>query len=61
MSSLARHIPISDAPDREVLITRLFDTALTLRQNVLESVAKRTGAYPGWLQMLDRLDVRLGT
>jgi hypothetical protein len=35
-------------------------TRLTLRQNVLESVAKRTGAHPGWLQMLDRLEVRLG-
>jgi hypothetical protein len=30
-------------------------TRLTLRQNVLESLAKQTGAYPGWLEMLDRL------
>ena len=30
-------------------------TKLTLHQTVLESVAKRTGAYPSWLEMLDRL------
>lgn len=30
-------------------------TLLTLHQTVLESVARRTGAYPSWLQMLDRL------
>lgn len=30
-------------------------TLLTLHQTVLESIAKRTGAYPSWLQMLDRL------
>lgn len=30
-------------------------TLLTLRQNVLESLAKRTGAYPSWIDMLDRL------
>jgi uncharacterized protein YndB with AHSA1/START domain len=30
-------------------------TRLTLEQNVLESLAKHTGAHPSWLQMLDRL------
>ena len=30
-------------------------TRLTLEQNVLESLAKQTGAHPGWEQMLDRL------
>jgi uncharacterized protein YndB with AHSA1/START domain len=30
-------------------------TKLTLHQTVLASVAKRTGAYPSWLQMFDRL------
>lgn len=31
-------------------------TKLTLRQNVAESLAKQTGAYPSWLEMLERLD-----
>lgn len=30
-------------------------TKFTLHQTVLESIAKRTGAHPSWLQMLDRL------
>lgn len=30
-------------------------TRLLLEQTVLESLAKRTGAHPSWLQMLDRL------
>lgn len=30
-------------------------TAMTLHQNVSEALAKRTGAHPSWLQMLDRL------
>ena len=30
-------------------------TRLTLHQNVQESLARRTGAYPSWLSMLDRL------
>ncbi|MBB5038159.1 SRPBCC family protein [Prosthecobacter dejongeii] len=30
-------------------------TRLTLHQNVKESLARRTGAYPSWLSMLDRL------
>jgi uncharacterized protein YndB with AHSA1/START domain len=46
---------------KETLVTVTFaeigtdQTLLTLRQTVLESIAKRTGAYPSWLQMLDRL------
>ncbi len=31
-------------------------TTVTLYQTVSESLAKRTGAYPSWLNMLDRLD-----
>jgi uncharacterized protein YndB with AHSA1/START domain len=31
-------------------------TTVTLHQTVQESLAKRTGAYPSWLDMLDRLD-----
>lgn len=30
-------------------------TTLTLHQNVDETLAKRTGAHPSWLQMFDRL------
>jgi hypothetical protein len=45
----------------ETLLTVTFEdqegkTKLTLRQNVAESLAKETGAYPSWLEMLDRLD-----
>jgi uncharacterized protein YndB with AHSA1/START domain len=45
----------------ETLLTVAFDdqdgkTRLTLRQNVAESLAKQTGAYPSWLEMLDRLE-----
>ena len=35
-------------------------TRLTLRQNVSEALAKQTGAYPSWLEMLERLDGLLG-
>lgn len=34
-------------------------TKLTLRQNVSEALAKRTGAHPSWLQMFERLDAEL--
>lgn len=49
----------SDWP-RETIVTVTFAehgnrTELTLHQTVSEEVAKRTGAYPSWLQMLDRL------
>ncbi|MBX7146340.1 MAG: SRPBCC domain-containing protein [Alphaproteobacteria bacterium] len=45
---------------RETLITVHFDdmkskTKITLSQTVLESLAKRTGAYPSWVEMFDRL------
>lgn len=36
-------------------------TILTLQQSVSESLAKRTGAYPSWIQMLDRLAEQLKT
>lgn len=44
----------------ETTVSVTFDdldgkTKLTLRQSVSEAVAKRTGAHPSWLQMLDRL------
>lgn len=32
------------------------ETTVTLRQNVSETLARRTGAYPSWLEMLDRLE-----
>jgi uncharacterized protein YndB with AHSA1/START domain len=31
-------------------------TRLTLQQDVSESLAKQTGAYPSWIEMLERLD-----
>jgi uncharacterized protein YndB with AHSA1/START domain len=34
-------------------------TRLTLRQTVDDALAKRTGAHPGWVQMLDRLAEQL--
>ncbi|RCH54408.1 SRPBCC domain-containing protein [Mucilaginibacter hurinus] len=34
-------------------------TKLILHQNAPEAVAKRTGAYPSWLQMLDNLEKSL--
>ncbi|HTN76658.1 MAG TPA: SRPBCC domain-containing protein [Pirellulaceae bacterium] len=51
---------------RETMVTVTFAdrggrTELTLRQTVLESLAKRTGAHPSWLLMLDRLEEQLGT
>jgi len=45
---------------RETIVTVTFTeqdgkTKLSLHQTVLESVAKRTGAYPSWIEMLERL------
>jgi uncharacterized protein YndB with AHSA1/START domain len=37
------------------LVEKQGRTMLTLHQTVSESLAKRTGAHPGWLEMLDRL------
>lgn len=49
---------------RETIVTVTFveqqgRTQFTLRQTVDESLAKRTGAYPSWIEMLDRLAERL--
>ncbi len=50
-------------PEETVLTVTFKDidgrTELTLRQTVGEALAKRTGAHPSWLQMLDRLDADL--
>lgn len=45
----------------EVVTTVTFDdlggrTRVTIHQTVSEAFAKRTGAHPSWLQMLDRLE-----
>lgn len=45
----------------ETIVTVTFEavgtgTRLTLHQTVSQALATRTGAYPSWLQMLDRLD-----
>jgi uncharacterized protein YndB with AHSA1/START domain len=50
---------------RETIVTVTFaelgrKTELTLRQTVSESLAKRTGAHPSWIEMLDRLAEDLG-
>ena len=50
---------------RETTVTVTFTehdgkTTLTLHQSVSESLAKRTGAHPSWLEMLDRLADELG-
>jgi uncharacterized protein YndB with AHSA1/START domain len=36
-------------------------TLMTLEQDVTERLAKRTGAYPSWMQMLDRLRRQLAS
>lgn len=60
-SSAAGHV--SEWPDETVLTLTLEEeggkTHLTLHQTVSEELAKRTGAYPSWLDMLDRLAERL--
>src|SRR5688572_6492678 len=48
----------------ETTVTVIFEdidgrTKLTLKQAVDTELAKRTGAYPSWLQMLDRLEEQL--
>jgi uncharacterized protein YndB with AHSA1/START domain len=48
----------------ETLVTVTFvergnQTVVTLEQSVSAALAKRTGAYPGWIDMLDRLDSQL--
>lgn len=48
-----------DWPRKTSVIVTFVDedggTRLTLRQTLSLSIAKRTGAYPSWLQMLERL------
>lgn len=49
----------------ETILTLTFTeedgkTVLSLHQTVSEELAKRTGAYPSWLQMLDRLEAQIG-
>ena len=53
---------VGDRPDwpRETILTVTFTelagkTQLSLHQTVLESLAKRHGDHPSWLEMLDRL------
>lgn len=53
---------LASFPDwpREMTVTVTFEdlsgkTKLTLHQTVQEELARRTGAYPSWLQMFDRL------
>jgi hypothetical protein len=45
---------------RETVVTVTFvecggKTMLTLHQTVAESLAKRTGAHPSWIEMLEKL------
>lgn len=47
----------------ETIVTITFTevgnkTQITLHQTVDESLAKRTGAHPGWLSMLDNLEAQ---
>jgi len=48
-----------DWPDRTTVTVRFAEksgrTTMTLHQTVRESVAKHTGAYPSWVEMIDRL------
>ena len=60
-SEAAGHAP--EWPE-ETVVTLTFEeeggeTLLTLHQTVSEELAKRTGAYPSWLSMLDQLAARL--
>ena len=52
-------------PDETVVTVSLRDlggkTALTLHQTVSEALARRTGAHPSWLQMLDLMEEQLMT
>jgi uncharacterized protein YndB with AHSA1/START domain len=57
----AGHHP--DWPEQNIVSVtfeeRRGKTLLTLRQNAPLELARQTGAYPSWLQMLDRLAERL--
>ena len=56
------HDPASpqDTTVRVTFTERAGRTVVTLEQDVPERLAKRTGAHPSWLQMLDRLRRLLG-
>lgn len=49
-----------DWPQQTLLTITLEDwggkTKMILEENVNEDFAKKTGAYPGWIQMFDRLN-----
>ena len=53
----------ADWPDRTTVTVTFAEknrrTTMTLHQTVPESVAKRTGAYPSWVEMLERLSEEL--
>jgi uncharacterized protein YndB with AHSA1/START domain len=60
--NLVEPVEVGMDPDwpRETIVTITFDvfegkTKLTLHQTVNEGLAKRTGAHPSWLEMLDNL------
>ena len=57
-----RHDPEwpQDTTVRVTFAERAGRTIVTLEQDVSERLAKRTGAHPSWLQMLDRLRRHLG-
>lgn len=48
-----------DWPDTTLVTVEFSEhrgsTTMTLHQTVSETVARRTGAYPSWIEMLDRL------
>lgn len=50
-------------PPETIVTVTLADlgnkTGFTLHQTVNETLAKRTGAYPSWLQMLDTMEAQL--
>lgn len=51
---------VKDWPDETTVTVTFQDsdgkTKLTLHQTVSEEWAKKTGAYPSWLEMLDKLE-----
>jgi uncharacterized protein YndB with AHSA1/START domain len=52
-----------DWPDRTIVTVTFVEnggrTTMTLHQTVAESVAKRTGAHPSWVEMIERLAEQL--
>ncbi|HEY3516299.1 MAG TPA: SRPBCC domain-containing protein [Gammaproteobacteria bacterium] len=50
-------------PDRTTVAVTFHEingrTTMTLHQTVAESVAKRTGAHPSWVEMIERLSEQL--